>query len=708
MTFPTKYRTDGVTSEWSFDWPFLDRSHVFVTVNDAARSFSFIDDGTIRCVDSLGNPFAAGLPLVINRATPDLVDLARFKDAANLTAADLNRARLQLLFLIQERSGGIAGAVGTVISNLTNEIETISGALDSIAETQGVLHAGLGQMKGLTDRVTVVENGAQALLDQIQQEIDNRVAGDSALASRVDSMSLKVGNLSASVQSDINLLQSNDAILASQTSKIQAQIDALDKADGQTDDDILSASLITSAIASVKKDAALVQSITTLEATLKETIDGRLTQVEAMVQTEQTARADADKALAQQITTLQSKINDNIAQVVQDMHTSVDAVNGKVTGLQAQYTLKAQVKRDDGTVVMGGIGLAATANDDYVGSKLVLMADSILFADPNTPNGELVTFLEAGLVDGQATLVVPSTRVGDKTIPGRVLVDGSIEARSIKANSITGDKLVAGTIDTDRLAVGLGANILKNSTFVQGLVEWGYAWTTGVAGTSSATETAGVNYSSSWRGPGLNVAWLHSSSRTGVTDINKGYSQLNTTQVPVLASTYYEFSAYVGNYGGATIDIGLNFYDASGAYISSAGYIGAGSQFASTVSIPSGQTISSYQRIGGIGKSPVNAATALIIIRKSFPAGSDNFAFITQPMLAQTSASATRLSPYTPSGLGTLITPAGISTPSLSALSATIGTLRTATSGARMEIEDNQLRVYDANNVLRLRLGVWG
>lgn len=44
---------------------------------------------------------------------------------------------------------------------------------------------------------------------------------------------------------------------------------------------------------------------------------------------------------------------------------------------------------------------------------------------------------------------------------------------------------------------------------------------------------------------------------------------------------------------------------------------------------------------------------------------------------------------------------------SLSAICATIGLLRTATSGARLEIESNQLRVYDANNVLRVRLGVW-
>lgn len=48
-----------------------------------------------------------------------------------------------------------------------------------------------------------------------------------------------------------------------------------------------------------------------------------------------------------------------------------------------------------------------------------------------------------------------------------------------------------------------------------------------------------------------------------------------------------------------------------------------------------------------------------------------------------------------------------INVESLSAISATIGTLRTATSGARLEIKDNLLEVYDSNNVLRVRMGVW-
>lgn len=43
----------------------------------------------------------------------------------------------------------------------------------------------------------------------------------------------------------------------------------------------------------------------------------------------------------------------------------------------------------------------------------------------------------------------------------------------------------------------------------------------------------------------------------------------------------------------------------------------------------------------------------------------------------------------------------------LSAITANIGLLRTATSGARTEIEDNQIRVYDSSDTLRVLLGVW-
>lgn len=53
------------------------------------------------------------------------------------------------------------------------------------------------------------------------------------------------------------------------------------------------------------------------------------------------------------------------------------------------------------------------------------------------------------------------------------------------------------------------------------------------------------------------------------------------------------------------------------------------------------------------------------------------------------------------------VTAAKISVTELSAITATIGTLRTATTGARTEIKDNLIEIFDASNVRRVRLGVW-
>jgi hypothetical protein len=43
----------------------------------------------------------------------------------------------------------------------------------------------------------------------------------------------------------------------------------------------------------------------------------------------------------------------------------------------------------------------------------------------------------------------------------------------------------------------------------------------------------------------------------------------------------------------------------------------------------------------------------------------------------------------------------------LEATWATVTVLRTATTGARLEIDTTQVRVYDSSSVLRVRMGIW-
>ena len=42
---------------------------------------------------------------------------------------------------------------------------------------------------------------------------------------------------------------------------------------------------------------------------------------------------------------------------------------------------------------------------------------------------------------------------------------------------------------------------------------------------------------------------------------------------------------------------------------------------------------------------------------------------------------------------------------SLSAISAVLGTFKSATTGERVEITDDEISVYDANNILRVKIG---
>ena len=83
---------------------------------------------------------------------------------------------------------------------------------------------------------------------------------------------------------------------------------------------------------------------------------------------------------------------------------------------------------------------------------------------------------------------------------------------------------------------------------------------------------------------------------------------------------------------------------------------------------------------------------------------------ITEGMLQSNSVSADKIQALSISSdmlQADSVTADKIKVNSLDAITATIGTLRTKTSGARVEISDNLIKVFDDNNVLRVRLGVF-
>ncbi|WP_164521694.1 phage tail protein [Sphingomonas sp. ABOLE] len=149
-------------------------------------------------------------------------------------------------------------------------------------------------------------------------------------------------------------------------------------------------------------------------------------------------------------------------------------------------------------------------------------------------------------------------------------------------------------------------------------------------------------------------------------------------------------------------------------------------------------TLDGYKRIYNRGKSPPGGRQAMLVFRKAHtapnPANSSRL-FGMRPMFAETTENATEMLPYSVPPYGffmaenvvarsivgdkvafnTLvgnhmqigsIDAARLAVTELSAITARIGVLRTAGSGARVEVRDNAILLYGSNNVLRGRWAV--
>lgn len=91
---------------------------------------------------------------------------------------------------------------------------------------------------------------------------------------------------------------------------------------------------------------------------------------------------------------------------------------------------------------------------------------------------------------------------------------------------------------------------------------------------------------------------------------------------------------------------------------------------------PGGRYLSSFKKVGCFGTAPSTAAWGLLrVIKDPTKSGDSSYAFLCQPFVGFARANQTAFSDYSPSGIGTIITPMGISTPSLQAISGVMGNL---------------------------------
>lgn len=211
-------------------------------------------------------------------------------------------------------------------------------------------------------------------------------------------------NSRASIKREEQIRIDQDLSLASQITTVQANLNGV------------AASVTAEQTARSDGDAALAANISTLTA--------GLASANAAITTEQTARADGDSANASAITNLTTTVN--------GQSTTISQQATAINGISASYTIALS----NNNVVTGMVRLDGTGS-----TSTVDILASAFRVSLNAAGGGIVTPFVVGMVNA----------VSQVGINGNLLVDGSIQARSLSVVSLSSITANIGTVTAGRM-----------------------------------------------------------------------------------------------------------------------------------------------------------------------------------------------------------------------------------------------------------------
>lgn len=268
---------------------------------------------------------------------------------------------------------------------------------------------------------------------------------------------------------------------------------------------------------------------------------------------------------------------------------------------------------------------------------------------------------------------------------------GAVTAGKIFAGAVTTTALAAGAVTADKMAIGVSGNILPNSTLVT-TAGWGPGDDI-LGGTQS-----GRNLLANYTPTGGNCLQIYQSSAGNTS----GYSYWISDFFAVDPLTRYEFSVLIGAYG-CTAQAYMEVYDAG---ITT--WLGSTPLATNAREKIGGKSLGEFKLLFGFLDVPGNAAVGRLIIRKNHTeVGPDSLLTITRPMVARASSAQTVPSLYSATGQGTVITAAGISTPSLGAISQDLGLVvrgRMVSTDGMMTVDMDNKSVTMVKNGRRVAL----
>lgn len=339
------------------------------------------------------------------------------------------------------------------------------------------------------------------------------------------------------------------------------------------------------------------------------------------------------------------------------------------------------------------------------------------------------------IVDGSIT----AAKILAGSIQTQHLVANVITADKLAVNAVTADKIAAGAVQAQHISSGLpGGNLIPNSALAATFIDSGGTLQADghtFGGAHILTGIAcGLNLAGdAWRPSGMNVLSLQQFGSAGAGD-PAAYADIQGPTWPVVAGQPYELSFFSGAHR-CSVTGYVIWRNAAGSVL------GFAMLPTNAEEAGGGQALSDYKRLFVVAVAPAGSVTAQLNYRKlaSVPGSVDSWLFAACPMGAPAMSMArTTPSPWVPTGLGTQISGGIIKTGTvtadrigvsqLSAISANLGsitagslningrfivdangttTIRSAASGQRTELDNQQMRVYDGNGVMRVRLGIW-
>lgn len=292
----TEYPLTGGVTRFQITWPYLAKDHVVVLVDDTPHTHTWVSDHELSVTDPFGGP-VLGTKLTIMRVTPDVENYAQITDASNLTAEQLNQMRRQLLYLIQERAGGMAGYIGAAVGAVSGDLQDITSNLDNIENILAALTADLVTLNALKADVAFAKNEAAQLRDDLLAEIDATAGQITAIQHSLDVLTVGQRDFGARVSLESVTRLTEDSALAFQIGTVDARL--------TTEKAALESSITQVDQARETGDAALAQRVVSLESK----VDVGGSTVSALINQAATTLAAADSAQALQTQVLQASID---------------------------------------------------------------------------------------------------------------------------------------------------------------------------------------------------------------------------------------------------------------------------------------------------------------------------------------------------------------------------------------------------------------